>query len=274
MAATCAGSQGQGVESGGGSVHGTENVGPLQQPSAGCVDTSDVCTAGNSKTVWSVSACCAGRDDKMAERHGSTDCSCSCRCNAPGVHQAAASGAQHVSPAAAAAMQTCSRIAPEVKWVVVYVCLDNHVASWLPLQHSVTAYQPRNVVASGRGNQCLDRQQDLHEVLLDDEWIVLEEALVVLLDVQEQQMPSMEQQCCWQGCSEADLGKFYGPVKQQDPVRLVNKREDALGEQCLAGVQAVPETLDQHRPCPCVCTESDMAFYKLQQCHVCSRVSR
>ena len=278
MAATCAGSQGQCVESLGGSVHGPESVGPLQKPSAGCVDTCDVCTASNSKTVWSVSTCCAGRQDKMAQRHGPTDCSCSSRCNASGVHQAAASRAQHVSPAAAAAMQTCSRLAPEVKWVVMHVCLDNHVASWLPLQRSVTAYQPSNVVACGRGKHGtetrIDRQQDLHEVLLDDEWIVLEEALVCLLDVQEQQMPNVEQQCCWQGCSEADLGQFCGPAKQQDPVRLVKKREDALAEQCLGGVQAVPESLHQHRPCPPVCTESNMAFYRLQQCHVCSRVSR
>ena len=154
VAATCASSQEQCAESGGGSVPGVEDVEPVQQPSAAHADPCGMSTASHSKTVWSERACsavCAARTGKVAEWRGPTDYSCSCRCrrNASGVHQATASRAQQVSPAAAAAMQTCSRLAPGVKWVIVHVCLDSHVASWS--QHGVTASQPSNIVSCGRG---------------------------------------------------------------------------------------------------------------------------
>lgn len=251
MVATCASSQGQCAESVGGSVHGTEDVELLQKPSAACADTCGGCTASNTNTVWSGCACsalCAGRTGNMAERHGPTDCRC--KRGALGVHQAAASRAQHVSPAAAAAMQTCSRLAPEVKWVVVHVYLDNHMASRLPLQHSVIACQPSDVILPcGRGKQgaeeqdrCTYTQQNLQEVLMDDEWMVLEEALAVVLDVQGQQMAKEKEQCCWQVCSEAGLGMSCGVAGWRDPVRLVNGGDEAKWEQCLAGMQAVLES--------------------------------
>ena len=250
MVMTCANSQGQCAESVGGSVDGTEDVEPLQKLSAECADTYGVCTASNTQTVWSGCACSALCAGKMAARHEPTDYSCRCKRDALGVHHAAASRAQHVSPAAAAAMQACSRLASEVKWVVVHVYLDNHGASLLPLQLRVTACQPCKVVLPcGRGQhgpEVQDRrtytQQNLQEVLLDDEWMVLEEALVVFLDVQERQMPNRKEECCRQGCSEAGLGKSYGLASQRDPVRLVNEGDDAVQEQCLAGMQAVLES--------------------------------
>ena len=266
VAATCARSQGQCAESVGDNVHDTEYVEPLQKPSAACADTSGVCTASNTKTVCSECACrvsCAGIKGMMAELHGPTDCSCSCRyrcrCSASGVHvhQAAASRAQHVSPAAAAAMQTCSRLMPVMKWVVVHVYLDNHLASQMPLQHGVTACQPSSIISRGRGKhgretqiQCTCIQQSLQQVLLDDEWTALEEALVVLLDVQEQRLPSVKQQCCRQRYSEAGLCTSCGVASQQDPVRLVNGGDEAPHwEQRLAGTQAV---LERQQACTAV----------------------
>lgn len=155
-------------------------------------------------------------------------------CHALGVHQASAREAQHVSPAAAAAMQTCSRLAPEVEWVVVHVHLDNHVVSQPPQQHDVTACLHSSAAACDRAeggpamqDQCKCVQQNLQEVLLDDEWMALEEACAVLLDVQEQQMPGLKLQCSRQGFSEVGLTKAGCLNSLQDPVMLVCNGDEA-----------------------------------------------
>ena len=247
VAATCASSQGQSAEHHGGCVQGTDVHQPVQRLSAaGCAnyaDTSGMGTASSTSTVWSECVCSApwiGRSGMVAECRGLANCSSSTTrnrmgcCHALGVHQALARGAQRVSPAAAAAMQTCSRLAPEVQWVVVHVYLENHVASESLQQHDVTACLHSSAAACGRAegrpemqDQCMCVQQNLHEVLLDDEWVALEGASVVLLDVQEQQMPGLKLQCLQQGLSELGLTKAGCLNSLQDPVMLVSSGDDA-----------------------------------------------
>lgn len=236
VAGTCASSQGRSAEHHSGYVQSTEDVEPL--PSAGCANCASTCgmgTASSTNTVWSKHICSApwvGRTGMVAQCHGLADCR---RCNALGVQQAKARRAQHVSPAAAAAMQTCSRLAPEMEWVVVHVYLENHVASQSPQQHDVTACPHSNAAACCRAeggpemqDQCMCVQQNLQEVLLDDEWMALEEASVVLLDVEEQQMPGLKLQCSRQGLSEAGVTRSCCLDSPQDPARLVSDGDDAL----------------------------------------------
>lgn len=88
-------------------------------------------------------------------------------------------------------------------------------------------------------DQCTYTQQTLHEVLLDDEWMAVEEASAIILDVQEHQLPCLEQQCSQQECSEAGLSASHSLTRQPHSVRLISNGDHAAVEARLAGMQCV-----------------------------------
>ena len=126
----------------------------------------------------------------------------SCRCETALVSAAATNPAADVSPAAAAAMQACSKLVPELRWTVVHVHLDNYQVGQDHVRRSGTACSsylhcsrcrgPDTRSCASREQKCRSSQEGegLQEVLLDDEWTALEEASVILLDAPEQQAPA------------------------------------------------------------------------------------
>lgn len=219
---------------------------PLQSPQAKC---GGGFSAGMAGVGGSCNVSCAGSIDgtsKMAAWHRCTDCSC--RSRAACWHEASTSRAGHVSPAAAAAMQACSKLAPQVGWVVAHVYLDHYKIWHLPIQHGSTACHRDTVGPLGEGAESWEAwgqqalQQPLQEVLLDDEWKALEDASVMVLDVPEcEQMSNLEQQCL-EECAyqETTLSRSPCFARQQDLVRLTNTSVDVPLEQSLAGVQSMP----------------------------------
>ena len=73
-------------------------------------------------------------------------------------------------------------------------------------------------------------EQCLQEVLLDDEWMALEEAAVILLDAPEWQMPSSAQskQRCGMDWRQASLSGLHGASKQPCPSRLPASADDPM----------------------------------------------
>ncbi|KAL3137146.1 hypothetical protein ABBQ32_006714 [Trebouxia sp. C0010 RCD-2024] len=191
---------------------------------------------------------------KMAARHRCTDCSC--KPKAAYWHEASTSRAGHVSPAAAAAMQACSRLAPQVGWVVAHVYLDNHETWHSPSQHGSTACDSDTVIPRGeaaesqeaRGQHVL--QQSLQEVLLDDEWKAVEDASVIVLDVPDLQQTSNKEQQCLEECTCQENAVSRSPcfARQQDLIRLTKKGSEVPATGAVLGRCAVYTMIEPDKP--------------------------
>ena len=164
------------------------------------------------------------------------------------MHQEAASTACSVRPAAAAAMQACRKLAPELRWVIAHIHLDSYATYQRYSQHEFKAgcagqYSSSSSSAKGRqvqegGDRGESIEQCLQEVLLDDEWMALEEASVVLLDAPEWQMPDAElsKQNCALDCGQASLSGLSRVSKQQCTAKLPANADDPKAiHTCLKG---------------------------------------
>ncbi len=88
-----------------------------------------------------------------------------------------------ISPAADAAMQACSVTVPALQWRPIHIYLANHCKQVHTGQ--VACSNERSNTSPGCSTEVSHLHAPLHEVLLDDEWMTLEEAQVIVLDMPE-----------------------------------------------------------------------------------------
>ena len=109
----------------------------------------------------------------------------------------AAEVVDHVSPASTAAIQACSLIVPELKWTVIHVYPGNRQNELYNRQgfnaghhHSQHCSRPEHIYKTDVNHDAAcghSMQSSLQDVLLDDEWLALDSAHVIVLDAAKQQ---------------------------------------------------------------------------------------